>query len=115
MQTLDAYDVPKETAEKVFKSIMELLKPKKDAGDAEATTVYDRLGIIGMALAHQYTNEEEYLNAIATVSRDNVRLHDTIMVLSEQLTTANKLLEELAADRIKEQELLEMHPLNSVV
>jgi hypothetical protein len=95
MQTLDSFDVPKETAEKVLKNVMELLKTKKEAGDEDATTVYDRLGIIAMALAHQYANETEYQNAVATVSRENVRLTDTIMVLTEHLADANKVIEEL--------------------
>jgi regulator of replication initiation timing len=106
MPTLDAYDVPKEQAEKVLKSVMELLKPKKEAGDAEATTMFDRLGVIAMALAHQYSNEEEYQNAVATVSRENVRLHDTIMVLSQELGDTGKTLESVVRENEKLQDNL---------
>lgn len=89
----EPYDVPKETAEKVLKNVMELLKDKKEAGDPEATTMYDRLGIIAMALAGLYSNEQAYSDAIETVSRENVRLHDTITVLTQRLSDADKALD----------------------
>lgn len=109
MEINDGYDMPKEVAEKVLKSIMEPLKTKKEAGDEEATTLYDRLGILAMGLAHAYSNEEKYQTTLNTMARENVRYADTVMVLSEQLATANKMLEEavtaLAEIKLKEEEV----------
>jgi hypothetical protein len=93
------YDVPKETAEKVLRNIMGVMRNHVD-GSAPITIelakdVDDRLGIIAMALARLYSNELDYQRAIEVVARDNVRLSDTIAVLSDELSDSNKLIKTL--------------------
>jgi hypothetical protein len=98
------YDVPKETAEKVLKNIMGIMRAHNDGTvpitPELAKDVDDRLGIIAMALARLYSNEVDFQKAIGVVARDNVRLSDSIAVLADELSDANKMIASLTPSPI---------------